>query len=257
MTWPVSRQPSHPVPALNLASTTNGASSCRMATTAGLNAVQMQSYGSEARGGECQAEVIVSDDCSTDGTYQQLFMYVNYKDPNLDIKLMKNPTNVGTYVSLNRALQQCSGDYITRIDSDDKFHPNKLQKQVSFLDTHLHLDGVYHKVVRDSRPIVSEVSLMYKKSIVQKIGYYDSVRFAADTEFKDRLNKVCQLGNINQVLYYAKNRPNSLITSKITGYGPIRNRYARDYIKWHQTTDINSHHPPATTRYHKIPHDTT
>lgn len=27
----------------------------------GLNAVQMQSYGSEARGGECQAEVIVSD----------------------------------------------------------------------------------------------------------------------------------------------------------------------------------------------------
>ena len=30
-------------------------------TRAGLNAVQMQSYGSEARGGECQAEVIVSD----------------------------------------------------------------------------------------------------------------------------------------------------------------------------------------------------
>ena len=29
-------------------------------TRAGLNAVQMQSYGSEARGGECQAEVIVS-----------------------------------------------------------------------------------------------------------------------------------------------------------------------------------------------------
>ncbi len=31
-------------------------------TKAGLNAVQMQSYGSEARGGECQAEVIVSED---------------------------------------------------------------------------------------------------------------------------------------------------------------------------------------------------
>ncbi|NIO07031.1 MAG: ketoisovalerate oxidoreductase, partial [Deltaproteobacteria bacterium] len=30
-------------------------------TRAGLNAVQTQSYGSEARGGECQAEVIVSD----------------------------------------------------------------------------------------------------------------------------------------------------------------------------------------------------
>jgi 2-oxoglutarate ferredoxin oxidoreductase subunit gamma len=30
-------------------------------TRAGLNAVQMQSYGSEARGGECQAEVIVSE----------------------------------------------------------------------------------------------------------------------------------------------------------------------------------------------------
>jgi len=31
-------------------------------TKAGLNAVQMQSYGSEARGGECQAEVVVSKD---------------------------------------------------------------------------------------------------------------------------------------------------------------------------------------------------
>jgi len=31
-------------------------------TKAGLNAVQMQSYGSEARGGECQAEVIISED---------------------------------------------------------------------------------------------------------------------------------------------------------------------------------------------------
>ena len=31
-------------------------------TKAGLNAVQMQSYGSEARGGECQAEVIVSEE---------------------------------------------------------------------------------------------------------------------------------------------------------------------------------------------------
>ena len=30
-------------------------------TKAGLNAVQTQSYGSEARGGECQAEVIVSN----------------------------------------------------------------------------------------------------------------------------------------------------------------------------------------------------
>ena len=29
-------------------------------TKAGMNAVQTQSYGSEARGGECQAEVIVS-----------------------------------------------------------------------------------------------------------------------------------------------------------------------------------------------------
>ncbi len=31
-------------------------------TKAGMNAVQTQSYGSEARGGECQAEVIVSEE---------------------------------------------------------------------------------------------------------------------------------------------------------------------------------------------------
>ena len=41
---------------------------------------------------------------------------------------------MGAYVSLNEGLLNSSGDYITRIDSDDTIHPYKLEIQVNFLD---------------------------------------------------------------------------------------------------------------------------
>jgi len=53
-------------------------------TKAGLNAVQMQSYGSEARGGECQAEVIVSEDPIESPLADAMDVIVAMSQPALD-----------------------------------------------------------------------------------------------------------------------------------------------------------------------------
>jgi len=53
-------------------------------TKAELNAVQMQSYGSEARGGECQAEVIVSEDPIESPLADFMDMVVAMSQPALD-----------------------------------------------------------------------------------------------------------------------------------------------------------------------------
>lgn len=51
---------------------------------AGLNAVQMQSYGSEARGGECQAEIIVSKDSIESPLADQMDVLVVMSQPALE-----------------------------------------------------------------------------------------------------------------------------------------------------------------------------
>ncbi len=61
-------------------------------TKAGLNAVQMQSYGSEARGGECQAEVIVSEGQIESPLADSMDVLVAMSQPALDkfITTLKN-----------------------------------------------------------------------------------------------------------------------------------------------------------------------
>jgi len=53
-------------------------------TRAGLNAVQTQSYGSEARGGECQAEVILSEGPIYSPLADQVDILVAMSQPALD-----------------------------------------------------------------------------------------------------------------------------------------------------------------------------
>ena len=64
---------------------------------AGLNAVQMQSYGSEARGGECQAEIIVSKDMIESPLADQMDVLVVMSQPALD-KFLPTLKNNGVLI---------------------------------------------------------------------------------------------------------------------------------------------------------------
>jgi glycosyltransferase involved in cell wall biosynthesis len=76
-------------------------------------------------------ELIVVDDGSTDDTPE---IMAGYHDPR--IRYLKNEGNKGLVYSLNRAIEASAGRYIARMDADDISQPERLKKQVIFLELH-------------------------------------------------------------------------------------------------------------------------
>ncbi len=75
-------------------------------------------------------ELIIVDDCSTDNTKQVLMSYLQ-KYPNIHYTcLIKNS---GPAIARTKALKQAKGKYIAFLDSDDIWYPNKLIKQIAFM----------------------------------------------------------------------------------------------------------------------------
>jgi len=87
----------------------------------------------------------------------------------------------------------------------------------------------------------AEVTAMYKKELFRKIGYFDSVRFAADSEFKERIRKIYCRSRIkisSEVLYHVFRRNNSLTKSKISNIkSETRKNYKKNYLNWHSTAN--------------------
>jgi glycosyltransferase involved in cell wall biosynthesis len=193
-------------------------------------------------------EHIIIDDCSTDNTYDTIISYLDTKyemnpKDRKKIKVIKSNKNNGPYVCKNIALEQCSGDYICILDSDDEFHILKLKKQVNILDNNQELLWVYTYYRRDNAKRVTtypEVTMMYRRKIIDDIGGYDSVRFGADSEFRDRITKKYGklFKTIDKVLYYAKLRKNSLTNCKDNNN--VRKDYLNSYTCWHNTAILNN-----------------
>ncbi len=79
-------------------------------------------------------EFVICDDCSTDDTFSILTEYAReYPDK---IVVLKNERNSKLSFSLNRCLEVARGEYIARMDGDDVSLPERLEKQVAFLDAH-------------------------------------------------------------------------------------------------------------------------
>jgi len=78
-------------------------------------------------------EVIVVDDCSTDGTR---FILESYQEKDTRIKVFRNRRNLGVGASLNRAISQASGTYLARADADDVMDPARIVTELEFLDAH-------------------------------------------------------------------------------------------------------------------------
>lgn len=75
-------------------------------------------------------ELIISDDCSTDNTYNVVEPYMNMDKR---IKYICNERNSGAAITRNNALKVATGKWIAFLDSDDLWLPEKLEKQVAFM----------------------------------------------------------------------------------------------------------------------------
>lgn len=84
-------------------------------------------------------ELIVCDDCSTDGTN---YVIKCYAERDNRITLIKNKVNSRLAASLNNCLSIAKGKYIARVDADDMCMPNRIARQVRFLEAHDEYDCV-------------------------------------------------------------------------------------------------------------------
>ncbi|MHA0914288.1 glycosyltransferase family 2 protein [Kosakonia cowanii] len=87
-----------------------------------IDSVRRQSY--------APWELLITDDCSTDGTYEVLLEIASIDSR---IKVYRNENNLGAGVSRNNSINQASGRFIAFLDSDDLWHKDKLSKQIDFM----------------------------------------------------------------------------------------------------------------------------
>jgi glycosyltransferase involved in cell wall biosynthesis len=87
-------------------------------------------------------ELVIGEDCSTDGTREIVFRYQK-KHPDI-IRIVTSDQNVGMKKNGYRTTKACNGKYIAYCEGDDYWHhPEKIQKQVDQLEANPDCGMVY------------------------------------------------------------------------------------------------------------------
>lgn len=84
-----------------------------------------------------RVELIVLDDASPDGTLDEAARWASDVDAESRFErflIESNVRNLGAHGSINRGCRMAQGDYVAILNSDDAFHPARLEKLVRALE---------------------------------------------------------------------------------------------------------------------------
>lgn len=159
-------------------------------------------------------EYIIWNDGSTDSTEE---IIKSYTDPR--IRYFKGD-NQGVGIAAKNACSFAKGKYIARLDADDISYPDRLEKEVSFLDTHpdyvlvscleefMDEKGVVFgqsiqpctdKALKKRKNIIHSGS-MFRKEAYIKCGGYIGVRMGLDSILWGRMAKYGKYANLTEPL---------------------------------------------------------
>ncbi len=165
-------------------------------------------------------EFIIIDDKSEDETSE---IIKSYQDDR--IIFIQNDFNIGLTKSLNKALALAKGQYIARIDHDDIYFNNKLQRQIEFFDNNpdckilftdvlkIDEDGdilpSYNRVKTSEdifylmhfiNPVIHPAVIIEKTVLTNIGGYNEEYKFAQDYELWSRLIYKYKFYKLNEPL---------------------------------------------------------
>lgn len=179
-------------------------------------------------------EIIVVDDGSTDRT---LSIVRSFDDSRIRILERDDPN--GLAGALNDGIEAANGEYIARQDADDLSAPDRLARQVAFLDSHpeVALVGTATRMISESgdergtrhvleRPTVDDLleknqfvhgSVMFRnEEVVKATGGYDTLfETSEDYDLWIRLTKEYPVRNLDAPLYTLRLRQNSVFADDL------------------------------------------
>ncbi|RXK00110.1 glycosyl transferase family 2 [Arcobacter sp. CECT 8986] len=181
-------------------------------------------------------EFIIINDGSIDRTLEILKKYKG-KDSRI---VLINQENKGLTKSLNIGIEKAKGKYIARMDSDDISYPERLQKQIEFLENNEeygllgtnvekidknenHIEFNTTKYTNEEiqkilciRNCFAHGSVMINKELVSKDLYYDEeFRYAQDYRLWTKIAKKFKVANLDESLYKLRLHENSISKEKI------------------------------------------
>lgn len=193
-------------------------------------------------------ELIAVDDGSTDGTWSRLQAAAA---TDARVRPLRLQDNVGTYAAKNVGLTLVGGEYVAFQDADDFALSERFGRCLDVLAHRPWLDAVsceYIRLREDGRFWSSLIwpmqrrtpnSIVLRRRVLKRIGFFDENRFGADSEFVARLQVEFgprALHRLPLPLIVAALRENSLMTAASTGLdetgrSQVRARYQEQWTE--------------------------
>jgi len=121
-------------------------------------------------------ELLITDDCSTDGTVELIKSHFNDKRINIAV----NAENSGAAITRNSSINRSVGEYLAFLDADDLWSPDKLSLQLKFMQ-----DNEYSFTY-------TAYELIDKEG--EKLNRFVDLNNAKSVAYKDMLKKKSTLG---------------------------------------------------------------
>ena len=181
-------------------------------------------------------EVIVVDDGSTDHTAEVIASFNNSR-----IKYFYQENTGLPAAGRNLGLRECSGAYIAFLDSDDMWHPEKLEKQVRYLCEHpqyylvysnawiiddfelqkglllksgtLKQGKIFRKLINGN--FIPVMTVLMRREVFENVGFFNedySIRAAEDYEYWLRIALHYKFGFIDEPLAMYRKHSGSTIS---------------------------------------------
>ena len=179
-----------------------------------------------------RVSVLIIDDQSTDGSRE---LANELADEDSRVRVVLTHKNLGAFFCRNIGLQIATSEFVAFLDSDDWQDKERLQRQISPILRNRKIQATYCLKRRwtedlslslDMNPKLCHISGVFRKSLIEKVGYFDLVRFGADSEFRMRLISTFGAESIPTISgdhYRARVRPNSLTSSGAGAHFAIEN----------------------------------
>jgi glycosyltransferase involved in cell wall biosynthesis len=195
-------------------------------------------------------ELLIIDDCSPDDNFAYLQQLA---EADKRIRVFRMEENGGTYVAKNFGMTQAKGAFIGFMDSDDYCHAQRIEFQVASLDKHPDVMGITHDYFRidESSDIefrgigalrMACISLLMRREVMDEIGFFDSLRVGADTEYIERIE--AHYGTNRRLRLRVPSMFMMLHSSSLTGGGPF-------HISWRSVTGPRLQHHASFRNWHR------